>query len=77
MNPYDNTTFMFFQMYTLERLAAGDLTGAGPLLGALAAALARLHKGAPEWAPFAATLARRLAVRFRTYSADFGVILSG
>ena len=50
-------------MYTLERLAAGDLEGAGPLVGALAAALGRLHKGAPEWAPFAATLARRLAVR--------------
>lgn len=51
------------QVYTLERLAAGDLEGAGPLLGALAAALGRLHKGTPEWAPFAATLARRLAVR--------------
>ncbi len=54
---------MHAQVYTLERLAAGDLAGAGPLLGALAAALARLHKGTPEWAPFAATLARRLAVR--------------
>lgn len=51
------------QVYALERLAAGDLEGAGPLVGALAGALGRLHKGAPEWAPFAATLARRLAVR--------------
>ena len=44
------------QVYTLERLAAGDLEGAGPLLAALAAALGRLPKGAPEWAAFAATL---------------------
>lgn len=32
------------QVYTLERLAAGDLDGAAPLLAALAAALERLHK---------------------------------
>lgn len=31
-------------MYVLERLAAGDLDGAAPLLAALAAALERLHK---------------------------------
>ena len=32
------------QVYALERLAAGDLDGAAPLLAALAAALERLHK---------------------------------
>lgn len=49
------------QVFCLERLAAGDLEGAAPLLAALAAALERMHKGLSEWAPFAATLAARLA----------------
>lgn len=49
------------QVFCLERLAAGDLDGAAPLLAALAATLEKLHKGLSEWAPFAATLAARLA----------------
>jgi len=50
------------QAHALERVAAGDGRGAGALLASLAAALARASDDAlPEWAPFGAALAQRLA----------------
>ncbi|KAK9806710.1 hypothetical protein WJX72_000208 [[Myrmecia] bisecta] len=53
------------QVYTLERLAFGDVTTGTVLMAALNQAFQRLEKSLPEWAPFAATLAKRLAVLLR------------
>jgi hypothetical protein len=55
---------MVAQVYALERLAAGDLLTARPLLRALALALDTLgpEVAAAEYAPFAFTLARRASL---------------